>query len=276
MNTLTKLGLGSVAIGGVALGAAAANAEIEADDIEEALSLPTRSLPFSADMIAELPDPVQRYFRHALAAGAPLARTVKLELSGSMNPGPRLGRLDIRAGERLTPLHGLVWRAQTRIGPLPFRITDWYFGGEGRMRGTVLGALPVLDQSNPDESRAARHRVAAESVWAPGATLSRKQVSWTALSEDRIVCLQTFDGESIRVEFGLDARGAVEEVTMQRHGDIGVPDWQLIPYGFRVEKERTFAGTTIPAKVTGGWWYGTDRYDAGRESTFVVDNAQFG
>ena len=276
MNTRTMLGLGGVAVGGAALGASAMKAVVEADELDEALRLPTPPGRFTDDMTADLPDPVRRYFRHALVDGAPLARTVHLELSGSMKPSPKLGRLTLHAEERLAPLHGLVWRAGTRVGPVPLGIIDWYYRSASRMRGAVMGVFPVFSSNDANETRAARHRVAAESVWVPGALLGREQVTWTALSDERIVCEQIFDGESIRLEIGVEASGAVEEVTMHRHGDIGVPDWQLIPYGYRVEAEGTFAGTTIPTHVRGGWWYGTDRYDPDAASSFVVEAAQFG
>ena len=62
---------------------------------------------------------------------------------------------------------------------------------------------------------------------------------------------------------------------MERHGDVGVEWWGPIPYGFAVEEERTFEGYTIPTRVRGGWWYGTERYDVADASLFRVVDARF-
>ena len=62
---------------------------------------------------------------------------------------------------------------------------------------------------------------------------------------------------------------------MIRYGDVGVDTWQPIPYGFAVEDEQTFGGYTIPSLLHGGWWYGTDRYDAQGASRFRIHEASF-
>lgn len=57
---------------------------------------------------------------------------------------------------------------------------------------------------------------------------------------------------------------------MLRHGDVGVDSWQAIPFGVRVEEETTFDGDTLPTRLRGGWWYGTERYVPSEASVFEV------
>ena len=64
-------------------------------------------------------------------------------------------------------------------------------------------------------------------------------------------------------------------LTMQRYGNVGVPRWQHIPYGFSMEEEATFGGYTIPSKIRGGWWFGTERYDPEAASTFEIVDAVY-
>lgn len=64
-------------------------------------------------------------------------------------------------------------------------------------------------------------------------------------------------------------------MTLDRWGDVGVPDYRLIPYGFAVEEEATFEVVTIPSRLRGGWWYGTDRFDEAAAATFAVTDAHF-
>ena len=59
---------------------------------------------------------------------------------------------------------------------------------------------------------------------------------------------------------------------MLRHGNVGVDSWQPIPYGVEVLADATFGGYTIPTRLRGGWWYGTERYDpAGASLLRVLD-----
>jgi hypothetical protein len=80
------------------------------------------------------------------------------------------------------------------------------------------------------------------------------------------------DGESVDLHLALHPDGGVREISMRRYGNVGTPDWDLIPYGFATESESEFGGYTIPPRVRGGWWYGTDRYDprARVSSTFTT------
>ncbi|HJX42083.1 MAG TPA: hypothetical protein VJ352_00285 [Geodermatophilus sp.] len=51
---------------------------------------------------------------------------------------------------------------------------------------------------------------------------------------------------------------------MQRWGDPdGGPSGEH-PVDVTVEEGRTDAGVALPALVRAGWWWGTDRQDAGR------------
>ena len=85
----------------------------------------------------------------------------------------------------------------------------------------------------------------------------------------------SIDNEEIEVRLALHPTGAVHEITMQRFGNVRVPDWDLIPYGFVSEAETTFGGYTIPLRMRGGWWYGTDRYDPDGASDFNIEDARY-
>ena len=83
------------------------------------------------------------------------------------------------------------------------------------------------------------------------------------------------DGESVDLYLALHPDGGVREISMRRYGNVGTPDWDLIPYGFATESESKFGGYTIASRVRGGWWYGTDRYDPRAASFFHIHDARF-
>ena len=142
---------------------------------------PAEDTGFSPDLVADLPEPVQRYFLHAIAPGTPLARSVRLTISGRMRPRPDAAHLDITAKETLAPPLGLVWEARTAIGPIPLHIVDCHFQGAGRIEGRVAGLLAVMRGDGIHISRSSRHRVAIEATWVPSTLLPQHGTAWTAL-----------------------------------------------------------------------------------------------
>ena len=69
--------------------------------------------------------------------------------------------------------------------------------------------------------------------------------------------------EQERVELHLGPAGPLRRVLMRRWGDPdGGPSGEH-PFDVTVEEGRTDAGVALPALVRAGWWWGTDRQDAG-------------
>lgn len=95
------------------------------------------------------------------------------------------------------------------------------------------------------------------------------------MAADRARFILAVDGEPVAVTIHVEPDGALREVMLMRWGKVRVPAWRPIPYGFKVEEEATFAGITIPVRLRGGWWYGTDLYDPGEAAAFTIETATF-
>jgi hypothetical protein len=94
------------------------------------------------------------------------------------------------------------------------------------------------------------------------------------------------DDDSATVHFDIDGvqesltlrvagDGRLEELSMRRWGDSGVSRHAALPYGFRVLEDREFGGATIPSRLDGGWWFGTERYRPEHASRFTIEQAHF-
>ncbi len=144
------------------------------------LALPPEDLTFSEELVAGQPEPVRRFFTHAIAPGTPLARSVRLEQTGSMKPSPSGSRFEIIADGNPCPTVRARLASQDQDGTASVPDCRHPLRRQGpSLRGTVLG-IPVLRASGIDVSRSSRHRVVAESLWVPSALLPHRGVVWTA------------------------------------------------------------------------------------------------
>lgn len=230
---------------------------------------------FHTNMVQMLPDPARRYLQHSIDEGTPLHGSVRLVQKGWMKLDPDKPHAEITAEERLTPAVGFLWRAQTRVSAIPVSVTDHYLKDDGAVRVTLLGALPVVNQKGDDVARSSRGRLVAESLWCPTALVDHEAVRWEAVDDGHVRLVQTVDGEDVAVTLAVDDQGRLTEIVMNRWGDTGPEDWGDRPYGFEVLEEDSFQGVTIPTKLQGGWWYGTDRYAPDDASRFEIVEAQF-
>lgn len=137
-------------------------------DFERRLAEPAASGAFSDHDSDGLPDPVRRYLSRAIAPGAPLARSARFGMRGSIKLGSRW--LRFRGHEVLSPHHGLLWAV--RVGGV-ITGSDRYLDAEGSMQWKVLGVVPVVNAYGPGVSRSTAGRVGAEAVWVPTALLPR-------------------------------------------------------------------------------------------------------
>lgn len=243
--------------------------------IEGVLVLEESPDTFEANLVDHLPDPARRYLLHAIEPGTTIARSVRLRMDGRMKPRENADHVYLTAEEMLNPPRGFVWKAHLKIGPVSIEVVDFYTGNEGAVDISVFGAIPVSHVGGVDVTRSSRHRLAAESVWIPSALLPGPDVTWEPVDDSHARVSINVDGEKIPITLTIDEAGRLKEVTMHRYGDVKVDTWQLIPYGFSVEEEKTFSGFTIPSRLRGGWWYGTDRYEPEGASSFQIRDAVY-
>lgn len=212
---------------------------------------------FHVGLVAGQPEPVRRYFIHALREGGRLSEAVELSMTGSI----RVGRwLSFTAQQRFRGRE-FTWDARAGIGPMrPLRVIDRYRDGRGSTEGTVFGRLRFMRAADDNTTRAAAARAAAESIWVPASLIPGRGVDWRAESDDHIVATISVPPERPDVHLTIDERGSVRCSWLDRWGNVGRDDYGYIPFGVTVHEDARFGDVVIPASVEVGWWYGTPRY----------------
>jgi hypothetical protein len=238
-----------------------ARANLEVQQIRQSLKADaTTKSRFSKERVTNLPEPVQRYFRHVIAPGTPLATSVHLSMNGNIRLTPEQAWIPLQAEEILST-RGFIWQATAGQGVMQMQGADYYTQKQGRMRFSLWGLIPVINAHNSDVIRSGMGRWVGELFWLPSALLPERGVSWQAIDHNTIQARLKVDGEPIALTFVIDEQGKLLRSFLPRWGNQTADKrYAVIPFGGVYQAEQTFGGYTIPSQMGAGWWFSTDRY----------------
>jgi hypothetical protein len=223
--------------------------------------MPARTDPtprFTSGMLADLDEPVRRYFIHAISDGAALPSGVRMAMSGRIKVGFWLPF----TAEQTVDGRSFMWRARVGRGKLtPLRVVDGYADAAGSTEGRLFGRMTLFHAHDGNTARSAAARAAIESVvFAPPSVLPGRGVAWRAESENVIVARFDLAPERPEVGVRIDAHGAIRSVSALRWGNAGETAFQYIPFGGEVHAERRFGDFVLPSRLSVGWWFETPRF----------------
>jgi hypothetical protein len=169
--------------------------------------------------------------------------------------------MPLKARQILAPPTGFVWRAEVGDGLMRFSGGDHYANGSGRVRFWLWGFIPLVKQEGTDVSRAALGRMVCETIWLPSSLLPQRGVKWEASDDGSARATMKIGEETITLNLLVEPDGRLREIKILRWGNQTEDgNFGYIPFGGRIQEERSFGGYTIPSKVGVGWRLGTDRY----------------
>lgn len=219
---------------------------------------PSAPALFSADLIADLPEPARRYFTFAIQPETPLLPVAEIDMTGQFSLGTKDNPAyqPMEARQILAAPQGFVWAMRTR-GGMPVSGSD--AGSWTRFR--IFWLIPVARLGgDPDHTRSAFGRYVAEAViWSPASLLPGPAVTWEALDKDRARVTIRHDGLEQAVDVTVDADGRPVEVRFQRWSNAN-PDkvHRLQPFGALMSDFRDVQGYRLPFRIEAGNMFGTD------------------
>ena len=245
--------------------------EIAVRKIWQSLKSKSTETVFSQAIVADLPEPVQRYCLHAIrrslpakliAPGTPLPNYVELEMSGNFRLKPDGQWMPMQASQIISTSGGFVWKARIGKGLVRLSGADYFHHGKGRMKFSLWGLIPLVNAQNNNITRSSLGRLAGEyGIWLPSALLPQNGVTWRAIAENTIQANFKLNNESIDLTLTIDADGKLLKIFLPRWGESPEDNsWNYIPFGGEVKAEQTFGGYTIPTVVNAGWWFGKQNY----------------
>ena len=216
---------------------------------------------FDPDMVADLPEPVRRYFLYTIKTGTPLYTVARITMAGRFGMGTRakVTYLPMAATQILAMPAGFVWKMSARRGLMRISGSD----SQSWTRFWLMGLLPVARVGGDrDHARSAFGRCVAEAVfWTPAAVLPGPGVHWQALDKDvaRIVVSHGDFSQAVDVTVAPDGRPT--QVRFERWTNANPQKrFRLQPFGGCLSAFREFAGFRLPTRVEAGNGFGTDLY----------------
>ena len=214
---------------------------------------PTEERLITAEMLAELPEPAQRYLNYTSVVGKPWIDTVYLKQTGRFRQGADRPWMPLTAEEWYTTNPpSLLWKARFKMAGLPLlSAKDRYEAGHGHMFGKVAGLFTVFDMRGPELDQGTMIRYLNEIMWFPTAFLG-DNIAWQSVDDHSADTIFTDGGKSVSGRWFFDDEGRITNFRTKRYreigGDFSLDEWStpIIDYGSR-------AGLNLPVRGQAVW-----------------------
>ena len=214
---------------------------------------------YNAQELAQLPPPVQRYFRAVLTDGQPIIAAASIAMAGTMNMSASAEQWKPFTSQQRVVIRnpGFLWDAQVKLLPgVPVHVEDSYIAGQGRLIAKVLGLFKVADSRGAGEiARGEFMRYFAESPWYPTALLPSQGVQWATV-DDASARATIVDGPiTLTLLFRFDADGLIASVRAEARGaGVGKGGTMvMLPWECSLSNYQPRDGMLIPMVGEAAW-----------------------
>ena len=170
-------------------------------------------LTFDAREIANLPAPVQRYFRAVLRDGQPVIAAVRLAHIGQFNMADGTPKWrPFHSSQRVTTRPpGFDWEGHIRMMPaLTAKVHDAYIAGEGILHAELFGLVTLADiRGTPEAAAGELLRYLIEAAWYPTALLPSQGVRWEPIDDRSARAILTDGSTTVSLDFSFEATGTI-------------------------------------------------------------------
>ncbi len=224
------------------------------DPVREALRVSGDGTTWDPSEAEGLPGPAQRMLLRAIATGTPLASSVELHMEGTMVLEPGSDPLPFRAHQLLAPPRGFLWSAEAGRGLARIDGFDRYLDGEGEMRWSIRGLIPVIRAGGEDVTRSAAGRLAMEAILLPSALLPGPGISWQEVDEGAARFTMSIGDEVVETLVEVDPEGRPTRVSALRWSEAAGPGYDR--FVVELSGELEVDGYRIPSRIEAGWRLG--------------------
>ena len=213
------------------------------------------------DMLAGLPEPVQRYMAYSGVVGKAWIKDVRLQQRGRFRTGPERSWMDMTAEQHYTTdPPSFLWKASFKIAGLPLiRAQDRYESGHAHMHGKMAGLFIIFDVRGEKLDQGAMLRYLSEMIWFPIAFLG-DNITWEGVDDHSAKVTLHDHGKSVSGQLLFDEQGRPTNFTTMRYREVD-GDFSLDPWSTPITGYGSLAGLNLPTRGQAVWNLPTGDYD---------------
>lgn len=207
----------------------------------------------TADMLRDLPQPVQRYLTYTGVVGQPWITTARVQYQGKFRLGFDKPWMGLSADQSYTTNPpGFQWKAHFKLAGLPLLTgRDIYTNSHGHMFGKLAGIYKLFDARGDELDQGTMLRYLQEMIWFPSAFLG-DNITWAPVDDHAADVTFHDGGRSVTGRMFFDDQGRLLTFEAERYREVGgsytMNTWNtpMVEYG-------RFAGLTLPTRGMGVW-----------------------
>jgi hypothetical protein len=171
---------------------------------------------FNYSQLIDLPNPVQRYFKHVLKDGQPYISYARIKHNGQFRAGLTKGWADIK-GEQYatTEKPGFIWKGVTSI----FTARDMFIAGKGRLIVSLFNIFNVVDAQGPQYDQGEILRWLGESILYPTNLLPDQRLQWHTIDDKSAKLFFSYLNFSLFFIITFNETGEITQMETKRYMD---------------------------------------------------------
>jgi hypothetical protein len=180
---------------------------------------------YHKDQLNNLPEPVQRYFRHILKEGQPYISYARIKHDGQFKTDLEKGWINI-TGEQYatTEKPGFIWKGTTSM----FVARDMYISGKGRLIATLFSVYNVADAKGEKYNEGELLRWLGESVLYPTNFLPNDRLHWSPIDSTTSKLTFNYNGLSLFFKITFNEIGEITQMETKRYmGEENLETWVI-------------------------------------------------
>ncbi len=201
---------------------------------------------YPGDIIAELPEPVKRYFDLVLKENSNKIKSVDLTHGGYFKTSEKSRWIRIRGQQYFrTDQPWFRWTGRTAL----FKAVDSFEDGSGQLRVKLLGLIPIVKEEGAHVDQAELLRWLAESFWFPTNLLPSDNLTWDKVDCNTARVNYRYKDISISYLVSFNEKGEMTRLEAKRYRQAG----EIMTWVGKVSDYKNFDGFLVPTHIEASW-----------------------
>lgn len=231
--------------------------------LSSAATLPNQEI--SIKKIAELPEPVQRYYNYAIKDKTLIINNIRLKHSGQFKPDPEKDWMNIQGEQYFSVADpGFIWRGKTAFSTA----YDKYIEGNGSFIVKLLSLVQIVDAEGSYIDEAELQRWIGENIWFPVNFFFHNNFFWEPIDENKAELIYKSQNHKLSMLVTFSPSGQLMTMETRRFMSEDRQEvWRCLA---REYKER--GGMMIPTRIEAVWALDSGDYSYAR---FKVEEIEY-